>query len=172
MTISRKAIQISILAALSLISMTAYAQKSVDQNGPGATNPASAKVRLKLVDGSSIEVDEVSESEQGIWYRRGGMNHLITRDRLKAIERGASKPKPELQIAKVVVTDDRQTKSDSQETNSADGPVWIYLVGGARVEADSVTESAAGAWYRRGTDRKSTRLNSSHVTTSRMPSSA
>ena len=34
-------------------------------------------------------------------------------------------------------------KSDEQ-------PVWIYLKGGARVEADSATESAAGVWYRRG----------------------
>ena len=33
---------------------------------------------------------------------------------------------------------------------AADQPVWIYLVGGARFEADNVTESAAGAWYRRG----------------------
>ena len=30
------------------------------------------------------------------------------------------------------------------------GPVWIYLVGGARVEADSAVESAPGVWYRRG----------------------
>jgi Zn-finger nucleic acid-binding protein len=111
------------------------------------------QARLKLVDGSTIEVDEVSESEQGIWYRRGGMNHLLMRDRVKTIERSvASKPKSDLQTAKVVATDERGTNSDdSQAGNVEAGPVWIYLVGGARVEVDSVTESTAGAWYRRGT---------------------
>jgi soluble lytic murein transglycosylase-like protein len=36
---------------------------------------------------------------------------------------------------------------------SVDGaqPVWIYLRDGARVEADEVTETEGGAWYRRGT---------------------
>ncbi len=150
MRISRKAIQILIISAPFLISVTAYGQKNVDETSPPIASQTSAKIRLKLVDGSSIVVDEVSESEQGIWYRRGGMNHLITRDRVKMIDRGASKPKPELQIAKVVGADDQETNSNSQNS-SVDGPVWIHLVGGARVEADSVTESAAGAWYRRGT---------------------
>jgi len=109
------------------------------------------QARLKLTDGSTVVVDEVSESEQGIWYRQGGMNHLITRDRVKTIDRSsASKPKADPQTAKVVVTDEPSTKEDSQEKN-VEGPVWIHLVGGARVEVDSVTESAAGAWYRRGT---------------------
>jgi hypothetical protein len=105
---------------------------------------------LKLADGSSIAADEAWESEQGIWYRQGGMSHLISRERVKAIEHGAtSKPKPELQVAKVVVTDDTDNLSDGS-SGSDDQPVWIYLVGGARFEADSVTESPAGAWYRRG----------------------
>jgi Zn-finger nucleic acid-binding protein len=151
MRISRKTIQAIILSAPFLFSVTAYSQKNSDKTSPPIVTQTSAKIRLKLVDGSSFEVDEVSESEQGIWYRRGGMNHLIARDRVKTIDRGdASKPKPELQIAKVVETDDQETNSKSQN-NSGDGPVWIHLVGGARVEADSVTESAAGAWYRRGT---------------------
>ncbi|HEV7473849.1 MAG TPA: lytic transglycosylase domain-containing protein, partial [Pyrinomonadaceae bacterium] len=109
------------------------------------------QVRLKLVDGSTIDVDEASESEQGIWYRRGGMNHLITRDRVKTIDRGvASKPKPGAQVAKVVETDEPGTNADDAEKSNEDGPVWIYLVGGARMEVDSVTESTSGAWYRRG----------------------
>ena len=32
-----------------------------------------------------------------------------------------------------------------------DKPAWIYLKGGARVEADSARESVAGVWYKRGT---------------------
>jgi soluble lytic murein transglycosylase-like protein len=31
-----------------------------------------------------------------------------------------------------------------------DKPAWIYLKGGARVEADSATQSPAGVWYTRG----------------------
>jgi Zn-finger nucleic acid-binding protein len=108
---------------------------------------------LKLVVGSNISADEVWESEQGIWYRRGGMNHLIVRERVKTIDRTSSpEPKTDLQSAKVVGSDNTNTSSNGSgvPSVSADGPAWIYLVGGARVEADSVAESAAGAWYRRG----------------------
>jgi transglycosylase-like protein with SLT domain len=108
-----------------------------------AETPSDAlRTRLKLVDKSSILVDEAWESEQGIWYRLGGISHLIARDRVKIIERG-SVPKPQVQVAKVVETDNTTTDSSNQ-------PVWIYLKGGAKVEADSATESAAGVWYRRG----------------------
>ena len=52
------------------------------------------------------------------------------------------KPKTE-QIAKV--TDVAPT-----QTITAEQPVWIHLIGGAKVEADSATESVAGVWYNRG----------------------
>jgi soluble lytic murein transglycosylase-like protein len=42
------------------------------------------------------------------------------------------------------VTDSNQTPIKIDEA------VWIYLVGGARVEADSANESPAGVWYKRG----------------------
>lgn len=153
MKIPRKSIQASTLGALVLfVSVTAYGQKNPD-HAPSAVlaaSEASHQVHLKLADGSSIAADEAWESEQGIWYRQGGMSHLIARERVKAIERGTtSKPKPDLQVTKVVVTDDGDSRADGAN-GSDDQPAWIYLVGGARVEADSVTESAAGAWYRRG----------------------
>lgn len=147
------------MAVLVLLASTAvHAQKKLDHaTTPAAVTPVetSQPVRLKLVDGTIIAVDEAWESEQGIWYRQGGMSHLVSRDRVKAIERGAaSKPKADLQVAKVVVLDDAGNDAKAADGNSngddSDQPVWIYLVGGARVEADSVTESAAGAWYRRG----------------------
>lgn len=149
----RNVIQAFALGGLALfVSGTAYGQKNLD-HAPAAlvaAGEASHQVRLKLADGSSIAADEAWESEQGIWYRLGGMSHLISRERVKGIERGAtSKPKPELQVAKVVLTDETDNRSDGS-SGSDDQPVWIYLIGGARVEADSVTESAAGAWYRRG----------------------
>ncbi len=117
-------------------------------------------VRLKLNDGSFMVVDEAWESPQGIWYRQGSMSHLATKDRVKSIQRGEPAPP-------------KETKKNSANSNSDgplymrpvekpavpvvaeqngvfDKPVWIYLKGGARVEADSATQSSAGVWYKRG----------------------
>jgi len=101
------------------------------------------QVRLKLIDGKLVQVDEAWESAQGVWYKQGGITHLLPRDRVKSIERGSvAKPKTE-QTAKAASIPPTQT-------NAAQQPVWIHLVGGARVEADSATESVAGVWYNRG----------------------
>ncbi|HBB89776.1 MAG TPA: hypothetical protein DC047_19390 [Blastocatellia bacterium] len=108
---------------------------SVQEPAPG--------IHLKLIDGSSIPVDEAWESTQGIWYQRGGISHLIARDHVKAIERGVkSKPDDEKLVVKVA--------EPEKQPGPTDGPAWIYLIGGARVEADNATESAAGVWYQRG----------------------
>lgn len=152
MKIPRKAIQTFILTALLLLgSAAAYGQKNLDHATAAVVTPGetSSQVRLKLVDGSSIAVDEAWESEQGIWYRRGGMSHLVARDRVNAIERGATQPNADMQTAKIVVTNDNETSSNRSNGSDAQ-PVWIHLVGGARVEADNVIESAEGVWYRRG----------------------
>ncbi len=111
------------------------------QTVTGSGVERASETRIKFSDGSTIQVDEAWESEQGVWYRLGGISHLVERARVKKIER-SSKPVP-TQIATVVET-------GTGETEKTDGPVWIYLVGGARVEADSATESAAGVWYKRG----------------------
>ncbi|MEP6743458.1 MAG: transglycosylase SLT domain-containing protein, partial [bacterium] len=102
------------------------------------------EVHLKLVDGTTVLVDEAWESPQGIWYQRAGVSHLIPRERVKVIERGVkSKPVANEQVRKVATP-------ETTANSSSDGPAWIYLVGGARVEADNASESAAGVWYRRG----------------------
>jgi hypothetical protein len=156
MKIPRKAIQTFVLTGLFWLGpAAAHGQKKVDHTTVPLETLAetSSQVHLKMVDGSSIAADEAWESEQGIWYRRGGMSHLVPRDLVKAIERGAaSGPKPNIQLATVVTTDDTNDPSDhAPDSNGADSqPVWIYLVGGARVEADSAMESAVGVWYRRG----------------------
>jgi Zn-finger nucleic acid-binding protein len=145
---------LALAALLSLAVTAAYAQKKQDHpsSAPTTVSDNSSQAQLKLVDGSSINVDEAWESEQGIWYRRGGMSHLIAKDRVKKIERGSNaKSKTDSPTAKVVVVEDNDSDdSDKNAAVSTEQPVWIYLVGGARFEADSVTESAAGAWYRRG----------------------
>jgi hypothetical protein len=114
-----------------------------EEQQPAAPGPI--EVRVKLKDGSRMVVDDAWENEQGFWYKRGGITYLLTRDRATGIERGpaAEVRKVEPQVAQVT-----QTSSPTQSYN--DGPAWIFLVGGARVEADSATESPAGVWYRRG----------------------
>lgn len=160
MKILRKIVQSFVLGGILLSpNWAAYAQKRLALATTPPTeavssnpNEAPAQVLLRLKDGTSISVDEAWESEQGIWYQRGGMSHLLTRDRVKSIERGlASKPKPAASVgpvAKVMVQTDKANRSDLD--TSLDQPVWIYLVGGARMEADSAVESAGGVWYRRG----------------------
>ena len=142
-------------ALLSLVTTAVvHGQKNLDHATTMVVTAGdtSEHVRLKLVDGSSIEADEAWESEQGIWYRRGGMSHLIAKDRVKKIERGsAPMPKADSPVVPIAASDEVDNDNGSNGTTASDGhPVWIYLVGGARFEADSVAESAAGAWYRRG----------------------
>lgn len=103
------------------------------------------KQRISLTDGTIIDADEIWESEQGVRYRRGGVTHLVTRDRVRSIER-AEQVKQDVgntPIVKLVEVSTIRNDAPAQ-------PVWIHLVGGARVEADEVNESANGAWYRRG----------------------
>ena len=115
-------------------------------------------VRLKLADGSYLVVDDAWESAQGIWYRQGSMSHLAPKDRVKAIERGEpTTPKVPLKSSSnndgplyMRPVETPPTAVVAEHSGSYDKPSWIYLVGGARVEADSATESAAGVWYKRG----------------------
>jgi Zn-finger nucleic acid-binding protein len=96
---------------------------------------------LRLKDGTTIEVDEAWEDAQGIWYKRGGVTHLVERSRVKAIERAAA---PE------VVTAAGPAAAAQGPTPAEVETVWIHLVGGAMVEVDEATESAEGVWYKRG----------------------
>ena len=151
MTIPRNAVgTFNLCAMLLLAPCVAYSQgraiDAVAAVGPTEQSESAIKVSLKLTDGTSIRVDEAWESEQGIWYRLGGISHLMARDRVKTIERGtASRPAPRNQKGKVIAVVD-----ETRAMTSTNQPVWIYLVGGARVEADSVNETPAGVWYQRG----------------------
>ena len=144
------AVQILSLGAMvALSSLGAHGQqdtKALLAQTPAA-NDASQQIRLRFKDGTSIPVDEAWESEQGFWYRQSGISHLVARDRIKTIERGpSSQTKGNVQVARIVSTPDPAISTPPP----ADQPVWIYLVGGARVEADSAIEAANGVWYRRG----------------------
>jgi len=111
------------------------------------------QTKLKLADGSYMTVDDAWESPQGFWYRQGGISHLLAKEKVKKIERTdptvAAEPvqstndDDHFEVAEVVA----ETKPTS---GTYDKPSWIYLKGGARVEADSATQSPAGVWYKRG----------------------
>lgn len=102
------------------------------------------QMRLRLKDGTLISVEDAWESQQGVWYKQSGMTRLVPRDRVKNVERGSAKPETEQPAAPAPDVSSTQTQTAKNQ------PVWIFLVGGARVEAENATESAAGVWYNRG----------------------
>ncbi|HEY6806184.1 MAG TPA: lytic transglycosylase domain-containing protein [Pyrinomonadaceae bacterium] len=135
--------------------------RAMSQTTPDAPKPE--LVRLKLSDGSYLAVDEAWETSQGIWYRQGSLSHLAPKDRVKSIERGDPAPPPEPKQANNHNSNNNdgplymrpvekppEPVVESNHSGNYEKPVWIYLVGGARVEADSANESASGVWLKRG----------------------
>lgn len=114
------------------------------------------QVRIQLKDGSYMEVDEASESPQGVWYRKGSLSHLLPKEKVKKIERTTISPTPAPSPVQPVNDDDHFEPVDvvaekpKPTYGNYDQPVWIFLKGGARVEADNASESPAGVWYKRG----------------------
>src|SRR6185503_1992423 len=112
------------------------------------------QIKIKLVNGSYMEVDEASETPQGVWYRKGTMSNLLPKEKVKKIER-TTPPPPEAPEAKSTNDDDHFEVTEvvaetPKKYGNYDQPTWIYLKGGARVEAESANESPAGVWYKRG----------------------
>jgi Transglycosylase SLT domain len=58
---------------------------SVSQRGAGA---GVEPVTIYLVGGASFEVDEASETADGVWYKRGALSIFIDRARVERVERG------------------------------------------------------------------------------------
>ena len=120
-----------------------------DEKGSAPSSRAESQkkaeqIQLRLTDGTLLSVDDAWESDQGIWYRQGGISHLAPRERVKSVERiPLTQAKPEAETLKPL-------QESSPQTGIFDKPAWIYLKGGARVEADSATESTAGVWYKHG----------------------
>jgi len=124
----------------------------------GHARSQTEEIRLKLADGSYMTVDDAWESPQGVWYRRGGLSHLLSKEKVKKIERSTPEPAP----APAATTNNNKDDDDHFEVpemavartpsnnGTYDQPTWIYLKGGARVEADSASQSPAGVWYKRG----------------------
>ncbi len=114
---------------------------------------AQQSVRITLTDGYSFEVDEVWKQGDEIWYRKGGISKRLEGSvkRLTPLtkeEPAAVKTKPALAAAPTAAP---VAKADAEPAPLA---IWIYLEGGARMRVDEVTESADGAWFRRGNVQK------------------
>jgi soluble lytic murein transglycosylase-like protein len=101
-----------------------------------------------------MTVDDAWESPQGVWYRKGGLSHLLAKEKVKKIERNTAAPAAPVVESTSSDDDHFEVSEVVAQTPSTNGiydkPAWIYLKGGARVEADSATQSPAGVWYRRG----------------------
>lgn len=105
---------------------------------------------VKLLDGTSMRLTDGRETSQGVWYQRGAITYLVERERIKSIDRGSAEkvgtttgetPVPQAELPMVAAT---------SKSSAVVQPVWIYMVGGAKVEADNAIESPAGVWFSRG----------------------
>jgi soluble lytic murein transglycosylase-like protein len=127
--------------------------------------------QLRLADGTTMEVDEAWEDASGVWYRRGGVTYSVERSRVREVIKGdaaaaAAKTAKEGKTAKsskssaggakeskaaadVVPLNDAAKADETQKTDEAQA-VWIYLVGGAKMEVDEADETGEGVWFKRG----------------------
>ncbi len=110
--------------------------------------------QLRLADGTTMEVDEAWEDASGVWYRRGGVTNLVERSRVREVvkasaakDSGAKGPKEAKAAGEASVlkpAGDAAQKAEEVQT------VWIYLVGGAKMEVDEADETGEGVWFKRG----------------------
>ncbi len=96
---------------------------------------------------SAVETKDAWENVQGVWFRKGSQARSSERDVTETAvggkREGAAKASGNASSTRIVEVGDAERSNVAQ-------PVWIYLVGGARVEADSVNETTEGVWYMRG----------------------
>src|SRR5688500_11173304 len=115
-------------------------------NRESAATALPTRPQLKMKDGTMIPVDSAWENAQGFWYQQNGVTYLVDRAKVRGIEEPA--------VEKPLANQEAKSKEVLSEPENAEpkiDPVWIHLVGGARVKADEATESAAGVWLKRGT---------------------
>lgn len=118
---------------------------------------AQTEIKIKLTDGSYLVVDEATETPQGVWFRKGNINQLLPKERVKKVERITAVPAPAQSPATKSTNEDDHFEVTEEVAEKPKAPggfydqrAWIFLKGGARVEADNASESPAGVWYKRG----------------------
>ena len=114
-----------------------------------AVSWADAQVRVHLTDGRVIEAEEVWEDGGDVWFRLKGMARRLDGAAVRRIERvgpgGAAAGEGE--AAKGLAA--APAPDAVAKPAAAARPVRIYLVGGALMDVDSVTETADGLWFSR-----------------------
>ncbi|MDT5272502.1 MAG: hypothetical protein QOH49_4688 [Acidobacteriota bacterium] len=104
--------------------------------------------QLRLTDGTTMEVDEAWEDAQGVWYRRSGVTNLVERSRVREVVKTAGKDVKEVKAASEATV--VKSVADAAPKVEEAQAVWIYLVGGAKMEVDEASEGADGVWFKRG----------------------
>jgi hypothetical protein len=94
-----------------------------------------------------VEAEAAWENVQGVLFRKGSAARAVVRERAEIV-RGSEVES--VSIAPGSATLGKVVEVSDAERSNARQPVWIYLVGGARVEADSVNETTEGVWYTHG----------------------
>ena len=117
-------------------------------------SPTALADQLRLADGTMMEVDEAWEDAQGVWYRRGGVTHWVERSRVREVVKGGAAKDTKESRAAVGASAAGAAGADTPKAEAARAEepqaVWIYLVGGAKMEVDEASESAQGVWFKRG----------------------
>ena len=113
----------------------------------GLLAPPALADRLYLTNGVVLEVDEVWEDAQGVWFRRDRVTQQIDRARVRRIERAAREAAAPTTV-EAAPADGVVKVKDAPPAPAAPHPVWIHLKGGARMEVDEASETAEGVWYR------------------------
>lgn len=73
------------------VGVVAAGQESEKKQDPTTENKTeAASIFIELVGGGRLEVEEVRETNDGVWYKRGGVNTLLDSKRVARIERPSS----------------------------------------------------------------------------------
>ncbi len=93
-------------------------------------------------DASGAEEEGEWVSVQGVLFRKGSRARVVEPG-VAAESVNQAEPATTRTLGRVVEVTDAGHSTTAK-------PVWIFLVGGARVEADTVNETEDGVWYTRG----------------------
>ncbi len=99
----------------------------------GANEPVPQPILIRLVGGAQFEVDDINETAEGLWYKRGSLSIFIERARIERIERERPETVADATDAKVARRERRWTTGSGRldmliKQNGAHYGVDPYLV--------------------------------------------